>query len=135
MRAAMSLRRTGPYQLQAAIAGLHAHAETAKATDWRQIVLLYARLGTLLPTPIVALNHAVAVAMAGDLERGLSLIADLEVDLPTYGLLHSARADLLRRQGRTADAIAAYQRALDCVSNDAERRFVARRLSELSPKA
>ena len=128
---ALTLRRPpGPYALQAAIAAVHAQAPRAEATDWCQIVLLYRELERALPTPVVALNRAVAVAMADGPGAGLELIDAIAPTLDDYHLLHAARADLLRRQGRREEAGAAYARALELATNPAERRFLARRLAE-----
>jgi len=121
--------RPGPYALQAAIAALHATAATAAATDWRQIAALYGLLVAVHPSPVVELNRAVAVAMADGPERGLELMRDLH--LPGYHLLPAARADLLRRLGRRAEAATAYREALELVTNEAERRFLERRLAEV----
>jgi RNA polymerase sigma-70 factor, ECF subfamily len=127
---ASSLRATGPYQLQAAIAAVHCRAERAEDTDWRSIALLYEQLAALAPSPVVELNRAVAVAMAEGPARGLELVDALE-GLDHYRLLHSTRADLLRRLERPVDAAAAYRRALDLTTNSAERAFLKRRLSEV----
>jgi RNA polymerase sigma-70 factor, ECF subfamily len=130
---ALTLRRPpGPYALQAAIAAVHAQAPRAEATDWRQIALLYDELGRVLPTPVVTLNRAVAVAMADDPAAGLVLVDALAAGgaLDDYHLLHAARADLLRREGRMAEAATAYARALELATNAPERRFLARRLEE-----
>ncbi|WP_242342685.1 RNA polymerase sigma factor [Anaeromyxobacter terrae] len=121
-------RPTGPYAVQAAIAALHARARSARETDWPQIAALYGVLAAIHPSPVVELNRAVAVAMADGLERGLALLDTLQ--LPGYHLLPAARADLLRRLGRRAEAAAAYRQALALVTNDAERRFLERRLAE-----
>jgi RNA polymerase sigma-70 factor (ECF subfamily) len=121
----------GPYGLQAAIAALHARAATAADTDWRQIAALYQVLLGVLPTPIVALNRAVAVAMADGPAAGLALLAPLGDDLADFHMFHAARADLLRRMGRTGDAAAAYRRALALAGNDVERRYLSRRLADL----
>jgi RNA polymerase sigma-70 factor (ECF subfamily) len=128
--------RAGPaggYALQAAIAALHARAPRAADTDWPQIAALYARLFALHPSPIVMLNHGVAVAMADGPEAGLRLLDQLVARrlLPGYHLLPAARADLLRRLGRDAEAAAAYREALSLVGNEAERRFLERRLAAL----
>ena len=133
---ALRRSRPGPYQIQAAIAALHAEAKTADATDWSQIAALYERLLRLLPTPIVALNRAVAVAMAEGPARGLALIDALTSGdggdaLDQYPFFHSARADLLRREGAYDDARHAYQRALECCTNEPERRFLLRRIEEV----
>ena len=128
---ALTLRRpTGPYALQAAIAAIHAQAPTPAATDWRQIELLYGELARVLPSPVVALNRAVAVAMADGPAAGLAAIDALAEPLDEYHLLHASRADLLRRMGRRAEAATAYARALELATNAAERRFLAARLAE-----
>jgi len=123
----------GPFALQAAVAALHCQAARAEDTDWPQIVRLYDHLGRLQPTPIVALNRAVAVAMADGPQAGLALIDALAAsgELDGYHLLHAARADLLRRVGASADAAESYARALALVTNDSERRFLERRLRDL----
>jgi RNA polymerase sigma-70 factor (ECF subfamily) len=123
---ALALRSPGPYQLQAAIAALH----TRPQTDWAQIAALYTELVQHVPSPVVELNRAVAVAMAEGPEHGLALMRDLPLD--EYHLYHSARADLLRRLERLDEAAAAYRRALDLVQTEPERRFLARRLAEIS---
>ena len=128
---ALALRRSGPYQLQAAIAALHAQAAEPGETDWAQIALLYAELNRLQPSPVVELNRAVAVAMADGPAAGLELLDDLPLE--RYHLFHSARADLLRREGRVDEARAAYERASELVSNERERAFLARRIAELEP--
>ncbi|HVW43515.1 MAG TPA: sigma-70 family RNA polymerase sigma factor [Amycolatopsis sp.] len=120
----------GPYQLQAAIAALHAQAPTADVTDWARIAALYGSLFELAPSPVIALNHAVAVAMATTPEEGLALVDRIE-GLQRYHLWHSARADLLRRIGRAGEAAAAYGRALELATNPADRRFLAARLAAL----
>jgi RNA polymerase sigma-70 factor (ECF subfamily) len=123
----------GFYAIQAAIAALHAQAARAEDTDWPQIAALYALLLRLHPSPVVALNHAAAVAMGERLERGLRLIEQLESsgELASYHLLPAARADVLRRLGRAEEAAAAYERALALVTQDAERRYLERRLREV----
>jgi RNA polymerase sigma-70 factor (ECF subfamily) len=123
---ALGLGVPGPYQLQAAIAGLH----TAPATDWTQIAALYTQLAQHTPSPVIQLNRAVAVAMAEGPEHGLELMRGLPLD--EYHLYHAARADLLRRLARIDEAAAAYRRALDLAQTEPERRFLARRLAELS---
>jgi RNA polymerase sigma-70 factor (ECF subfamily) len=131
-----ALRRGGVgfYAIQAAIAALHAQAARAEETDWPQIAALYALLLRLHPSPVVALNHAAAVAMGNGLERGLRLIEELEAtgELDGYHLLPAAKADVLRRLGRNTEAAAAYQRALSLVSQTAERRYLERRLRTCS---
>jgi RNA polymerase sigma-70 factor (ECF subfamily) len=124
----------GPYRLQAGIAAEHARAARARDTDWRRIASLYGALAQVMPSPVVELNRAVAVAMAGDVERGLALMDDLASSgrLRGYRLLHSSRADLLRRLGRGTEATQAYRRALDLASNPVERAFLRRRLAEVS---
>lgn len=130
VEAALRLRRVGAYQLQAAIAAVHAEAKVARETDWQQIVALYAELKRINPSPIVALNHAAAVAMSEGLEEGLRLIeaAGEGGKLDQYYFFHAARADLLRRLGRTREAHAAYSRALTLTSNQVEHKYVRRRL-------
>jgi len=130
---ALSSRRFGPYTLQAAIAAVHAGARHAAATDWAQIVGLYDVLARADPSPVVELNRAVAVAMRDGPSAGLVLIDALlgRGDLRDYHLAHSARADLCRRLGRTAEARAAYKRALGLTRQEPERRFLERRLGEL----
>jgi RNA polymerase sigma-70 factor (ECF subfamily) len=134
--AARALRagRAGFYAIQAAIAAIHAQSERAGDTDWRQIAILYALLLRRYPSPVVALNHAAAVGMADGPERGLALLGVLERrgDLAGYHLLPAAKADLLRRLGRNDEAAAAYRQALAQVGNDAERRYLGRRLAEVA---
>jgi RNA polymerase sigma-70 factor, ECF subfamily len=124
--------RPGPYQIQAAIAACHASAPAAASTDWRQIALLYDQLARLTPSPVVALNRAVAVAMAEGPEAGLLLADELADALSGYHLLPATRADLLRRAGRRAEAADAYRTALDLAPTDAEQRYLRRRLDELA---
>jgi RNA polymerase sigma-70 factor (ECF subfamily) len=130
---ALSSRRVGPYAIQAAIAAVHAGAPDAAATDWAEIVGLYDVLSRTDPSPVIALNRAVAVAMRDGPEAGLTLIDALldRGDLRDYRLAHAARADLCRRLGRTADARASYERALALTRQEPERRFLERRLAEL----
>jgi RNA polymerase sigma-70 factor, ECF subfamily len=126
--------RVGPYALQAAIAATHAGAATAEATDWDRIAGLYDRLASADPSPVVELNRAVAVSMRDGPASGLALV-DALLDggqLGTYPLAHATRADLLRRLGRTADARAAYERALTLTRHEPERRFLRQRLEELA---
>jgi RNA polymerase sigma-70 factor (ECF subfamily) len=127
---ALVLRSPGPYQLQAAIAALHAEAET----DWEQIALLYGRLYQLTGSPVVRLNGAVAAAMAEGPEHGLALVDAIE-GLDDYHLLHATRADLLRRLGRADEAAAAYRRALELAPRPVERAFLEGRLAELGATA
>lgn len=131
--AAEALRRGGAgfYAVQAAIASLHAEAATAADTDWPQIAALYALLLRVHPSPVVALNHAAAVAMER-LDRGLALIEGLERSgtLDAFHLLHAAKADVLRRMGRHGEAEVSYRRALALVTHEVERRYLERRLRE-----
>jgi RNA polymerase sigma-70 factor (ECF subfamily) len=124
--------RAGTYQLQAAIAACHATATRAEDTDWPRIAQLYGRVAELVPSPVVELNRAVAVAMADGPAAGLELVDALDAsgELAGYHLLPATRADLLRRLGRRAEAAAAYHEALELVSTDAERRYLERRLAE-----
>ena len=123
----------GPFAVQAAIAAVHCQAARAEETDWPEIVRLYDRLERIQPSPVVSLNRAAAIAMAEGPQPALALIDALLAggDLDGYHLLHAARADLLRRSGSPAEAAASYARALACVSNDGERRFLERRLREV----
>jgi RNA polymerase sigma-70 factor (ECF subfamily) len=123
---AVSIRRPGPYQLQAAIAAAHAEDRPRE-----EIVVLYDALAAMDPSPVVRLNRAVAVALAGDVGRGLALIDEIDV-LDDYHLLHAARADLCRRLGRRDEAAAAYRRALALTANETETRYLERRLAEVS---
>jgi RNA polymerase sigma-70 factor (ECF subfamily) len=130
---ALATRRFGPYTLQAAIAAVHAQAATAAVTDWAQIVALYGVLARSAPSPVVELNHAVAVAMRDGPSAGLARIEAIlsRQELADYHLAHAARADLCRRLGRNAEARASYQRALGLARQEPERRFLERRLAEL----
>jgi RNA polymerase sigma-70 factor (ECF subfamily) len=123
---AATLRRSGPYQLQAAISAAH-----AEGRSWDEIAFLYDRLAELDPSPVVELNRAVAVALSGRVEEALALMDDLE-GLQGYHLLHAARADLLRRLDRRPEAAASYRRALELTANEAESRYLERRLLEVS---
>jgi RNA polymerase sigma-70 factor (ECF subfamily) len=130
---ALKSGRFGSYTLQAAIAAVHAEAESVAATDWRQIVALYDQLLRIQPSPVVQLNRAVAIAMCDGPEAGLAHIdAVLEHgELANYYLAHSARADMYRRLGRTAEARASYEKALALTQQEPERQFLAKRLEEL----
>jgi RNA polymerase sigma-70 factor, ECF subfamily len=130
---ALGFRRFGPYTLQAAIAAVHAEAEAAAATDWRQIVTLYDQLVRMQPSPVVQLNRAVAIAMRDGPEAGLAHIeAILEHgELTNYYLAHSARADLYRRLGRTAEARSSYEKALALTQQEPERQFLQERIRQL----
>jgi RNA polymerase sigma-70 factor, ECF subfamily len=127
---AVEMRRPGPYQVQAAIAALHAQAPRPEDTDWPQIATLYRGLKAMWPTPVIELNRAVAVAMADGPDAGLALMQPLADELDRYHLYHSARADLLRRSGRSVEAKGAYRQALELVTNPVERRYLMRRLSQ-----
>lgn len=128
---------TGVYALQASIAALHANAKTAKTTDWPQIAALYDALLRTHESPVIEVNRAVAVAMGRSLEEGLALLDELErrKELEEFHLLAAARADLLRRLGRPGAAANAYRRALALATNDIERRFLRRRLTEIEIRA
>jgi RNA polymerase sigma-70 factor, ECF subfamily len=128
---ALRLRRPGRYQLEASIAALHASSPSAEDVDWPQIAALYEQLLVFVPSPVVALNRAVAVAEAGRPEDGLELVERIE-GLDRYHLLHAVRADFLRRLDRSAEASDAYRRALELTRNPAEREFIVRRLDELA---
>jgi len=137
VEAALRGNSSGPYALQAAIAALHCRAVRAEETDWAQILRLYDRLEQVQPSPIVSLNRAVAVAMVKGPLPALALIDAIAAsgELETYHLLHSARADLLRRLGSAEEAAKAYVRALELVSNESERRYLDRRLREVKSTA
>jgi RNA polymerase sigma-70 factor (ECF subfamily) len=126
--------RFGPYTLQAAISAVHAEAATAEATDWAQIIGLYDVLLQVEPSPVVELNRAVAVAMRDGPEAGIALIdAILERgELSDYHLAHSARAELSRRAGRTGEARESYRRAIGLTQQEPARRFLERRLNDLT---
>ncbi|MGF0173802.1 RNA polymerase sigma factor [Streptomyces sp. Marseille-Q5077] len=132
LETALRRGRPGPYQIQAAIAACHTSAPSAEDTDWADIAALYGELARRVPSAVVRLNRAVAVGMAEGTDAGLALVAELEEqgDLAGYHLLPATRADLLRRSGRTDEAAQAYLSALELVENDAERRFLERRLAE-----
>jgi RNA polymerase sigma-70 factor, ECF subfamily len=136
VKQALSSRRIGLYTIQAAIAAVHAEALDAAATDWARIVGLYDVLVQADPSPVVELNRAVAVAMRDGPLAGLELVDAILArgDLENYHLAHAARADLCRRLGRTAEASASYERALGLTKQEPERRFLERRLAELSDK-
>jgi RNA polymerase sigma-70 factor (ECF subfamily) len=130
---ALTLRRPGPYTLQAAISAVHASSPVAAATDWRQIVALYDLLAQAVPSPVVELNRAVAVAMRDGAAAGLALVDAILArgDLDEYHLAHSARAELCRRLGRRDEARKSYARALALTRQDPERRFLQKRIDEL----
>ncbi|MFI1032742.1 RNA polymerase sigma factor [Streptomyces sp. NPDC020951] len=125
--------RPGPYQIQAAVQAVHSDAPTAADTDWRQILTLYDQLMALAPSPVAALNRSVAVAETEGPERALDLVDALDLD--GYHVWHAVRADLLRRLGRAADAVGAYEAALALSENPAERAFLERRVRELARRA
>ena len=131
LETALRRGKPGPYQVQAAIAACHAVARTAADTDWAQIAYLYLELGKFVPSPVVALNHAVAVAMAEGPAAGLALVDSL-AGLEGYHLLPATRADLLRRLGRRAEAAVEYRAALELTTSDVEKRYLAGRLAEVS---
>ena len=128
---ALALRDPGPYQVQAAISALHAEAQTAHSTDWRQIVALYNTLSKMVPSIVVEVNRAVAVAMAESAQVGLELLLSLEPQADGFYPYHAARADLLRRTNQREAAADAYQRALDMCGNSTERAYLQRRLDEM----
>ena len=129
VRACLRRNQPGPYQIQAAIAAVHADARTADATDWSQIVTLYDQLYAVRPNPVVALNRAIAVGELHGAADGLAALDVLDADrLADYQPYHAARADLLARVGRTAESIEAYDRAIALTTNPAERDFLTRQL-------
>jgi RNA polymerase sigma-70 factor (ECF subfamily) len=133
VEAALASRRFGAYTIQAAIAAVHAEAPRTEDTDWAQIAGLYEVLMDLQPSPVVELNHAVAVAMRDGAEAGLALVDALLAggELADYPLAHAARADLCRRLGRSREARASYEKALALTEQRPQRRFLERRLAEL----
>jgi RNA polymerase sigma-70 factor (ECF subfamily) len=133
LEAALRRQRAGPYQLQAAIAACHAEAAQASDTDWAQIAQLYGELRRLVPSAVIELNRAVAVAMADGPAAGLTLVDELAAGgaLAGYYLLPATRADLLRRMQRSDEAAASYRQALDLVATGPERRYLSRRLAEV----
>lgn len=131
VRRCVRRNQPGPYQLQAAIAAVHSAAASAQDTDWSSILRLYNQLLVHVPTPVVALNRAVAVAEVDGPEAGLAAVDASAEELDGYHLLHATRADLLRRLGRVEEAGAAYQAALGVVTNAAERRFLEERYRSL----
>jgi RNA polymerase sigma-70 factor (ECF subfamily) len=134
LRRALDMHHAGPYQLQAAIAAIHTEAATPRETDWQEIAALYQELMRLTPSPIVALNHAVAIAMSEGLERGLSQIDQVGASgaLEDYHLFHAARADILRRLGRRTESAEAYTVALRLVTNQVERDYLRERLKQVT---
>ena len=130
VRACLRRNQPGPYQIQAAINAVHSDAPTAADTDWRQILALYDQLVAIAASPVAALNRAVALAEVEGPQRGLAALEELPLD--GYYLLHAVRADLLRRLGRTSDAVLAYDAAIARTDNAAERGFLERRRAALS---
>jgi len=135
VRACLRRNRPGPYQIQAAIAAVHSDAARAEDTDWGQVVALYDQLRVVAPTPVVALNRAVAVAERNGPGAGLEEVERLRGELDGYQPFHATRADLLARDGRAAEAADAYRTALALTDNAAEREFLVRRLAEVAPGA
>ncbi len=133
LESVLRLGSPGVYQLQAAIAAVHCEAVSPEETDWNQIVLLYDALEAAQPSPVVSLNRAVAMAMAGDVESALDIVDELAEDrrMDRYLFLHSSRADLLRRLGRTGEAAESYEKALELAESAPEQRFLRRRLEEV----
>ena len=133
---AIRLGQNGPYQLLAAIAACHATAPTAGDTDWVEVARLYEQLYRMNPTPVVALNRAVAIAMADGPAEGLALVDEVEAGgaLSDYYLLPATRADLLRRLGRTEEAEVAYRHAIEMAPSEPERRFMHSRIAEIRRK-
>jgi RNA polymerase sigma-70 factor, ECF subfamily len=131
---ALRLRRIGPYQLQAAISASHAEAATPAQTDWQEIAALYRELMRFSPSPVVALNHAVALAMSEGLERGLAQIDEIGASgrLEDYHLFHAARADILRRLGRKNESAQAYSAALKLATNKVEQEYLRERLKQVA---
>jgi RNA polymerase sigma-70 factor (ECF subfamily) len=134
LKQALHMRPAGPYQLQAAISAIHAEAATPQETDWHEIAAIYQQLLRLTPTPVVELNHAVAVAMSEGLERGLAEIDQVGScgRLEDYHLFHAARADILRRLGRRAESAEAYTAALRLVTNQVEKDYLRDRLTQVA---
>jgi len=130
---ALSSRRVGAYTLQAAIAAVHAQAESTAATDWRQIVAIYDQLVRIQPSPVVHLNRAVAIAMRDGPEAGLTHIDAVlaQGELANYYLAHAARADMYRRLGRTAEARSSYEKARSLTQQEPERQFLQERIRQL----
>ena len=130
---ALNSRRFGSYTLQAAIAAVHARSESVGATDWRQIVALYDQLLRIQPSPVVQLNRAVAIAMRDGPEAGLTHIDSVleQGELANYYLAHSARADMYRRLGMTAEARSSYEKALALTQQEPERHFLQERIRQL----
>ena len=130
---ALGLKKAGVYQIQAAIAAIHANAGTADETDWEEIAGLYRRLLAISPSPIIALNYAVALALSAGLEKGLDEIDRLGQvsELESYYLFHAARADILRRLGRREEALRSYREAMDLTENTVEKAYLKRRMESV----
>jgi len=135
IRACLRLNRPGPYQIQAAINAVHADAASIESTDWSQILALYDQLLAMAPTPVVAMNRAIALAEVGGPEEALRILDVLDLDLKEYHLFHAARADFLRRLGRSDDAARAYARAAALAESDVERAFLLGRLEAARQRA
>ena len=129
---AMTLRDTGPYQVQAAVSALHAEAPTYETTDWTQIAMLYDTLVQMMPSVAVKVNRAVAIAMSGKMREGLGILLSLASEADSFYPYHAARADLLRRTNQREAAADAYQRAAELCNNPSERAYLLRRLDEMS---
>jgi RNA polymerase sigma-70 factor (ECF subfamily) len=132
VRACIRRGRPGPYQLQAAIQAVHCDADSFEATDWSQIVALYDQLISVAPTPVVALNRAIAIAELEGLGAALTTLDAIASDLEDYHLLHAARGTILRRLRRRDEARAAFERAVRLATTVADRRFLARQVEELA---
>ena len=130
----LRMRQAGAYQLQAAISAIHAESSSPAETDWHEIAALYERLMEITPSPIVALNHAVAVALSKGLERGLEQINEVGAcgRLEEYHLFHAARADILRRLGRKTESAEAYAAALRLATNNVEQEYLRERLRQVA---
>jgi RNA polymerase sigma-70 factor (ECF subfamily) len=131
VRACIRRGRPGPYQFQAAIQAVHCDADSIEATDWPQIVALYDQLVSIMPTPVIALNRAIAVAEVEGPGAALATLDAIAPDLESYHLLHAARGKMLRRLGRRDEARAAFERAADHAATEADRRFLAQQIEEV----
>jgi RNA polymerase sigma-70 factor (ECF subfamily) len=132
VRACIRRDQPGPFQLQAAIQAVHCDADTFEATDWHQIVALYDHLFSVMPTPVVALNRAIAVGEIAGPDAALIALDAIAPDLDSYHLMHAARGTALRRLGQRDAARAAFERASDLAATEADRRFLARQIEELA---
>jgi RNA polymerase sigma-70 factor (ECF subfamily) len=133
VRACIRRGRPGPYQIQAAIQAVHCEADSFESTDWRQIVALYDQLLSVMPTPVVALNRAIAIGEVDGPGAALTAIDEIALDLDGYHLMHAARGTMLRRLGVRHEARAAFERADELAPTVAERRFLARQIEGLAP--